>query len=69
MTYARPYILKNLRIDMVSYDGIIIYGSVKIILFIVIVYIALMLGVGWWAGKHYIKGMTDFLLAGRRLGI
>ncbi len=39
------------------------------ILFIVIVYMAIMLGVGWWAGKHYIKGMTDFLLAGRRLGV
>ncbi|NLO25860.1 MAG: sodium:solute symporter family protein, partial [Clostridiales bacterium] len=39
------------------------------ILFIVIVYMALMLFVGWWSGKHYIKGMTDFLLAGRRLGV
>ncbi|HOO12937.1 MAG TPA: sodium:solute symporter family protein, partial [Bacillota bacterium] len=39
------------------------------ILFIVIVYMVLMLGIGWWSGKHYIKGMTDFLLAGRRLGV
>lgn len=39
------------------------------ILFIVIAYMLLMLGIGWWVGKHYIKGMTDFLLAGRRLGV
>ena len=39
------------------------------ILFIVMIYMVLMLGIGWWAGRHYIKGMTDFLLAGRRLGV
>jgi len=40
-----------------------------LILFIVIIYMVLMLFVGWWCSKHYIKGMTDFLLAGRRLGV
>ena len=39
------------------------------ILFIVIIYMLFMLGVGWWSGRKYIKGMTDFLLAGRRLGV
>ncbi|WP_422447350.1 sodium:solute symporter family protein [Thermoanaerobacterium sp. DL9XJH110] len=39
------------------------------ILFIVILYMALMLLVGWWCNRYYIKGMTDFLLAGRRLGV
>lgn len=39
------------------------------ILFIVILYMALMLFIGWWCSKYYINGMTDFLLAGRRLGI
>jgi len=39
------------------------------VLLIVIAYMALMLLVGWWAGKFYVKGMTDFLLAGRRLGV
>ena len=39
------------------------------ILFIVILYMICMLLVGWWCSKHYIKGMTDFLLAGRRLGV
>ena len=38
-------------------------------LLIVIAYMVLMLLVGWWVGKFYIKGMTDFLLAGRRLGV
>ncbi|ADL08226.1 sodium:solute symporter family protein [Thermosediminibacter oceani] len=38
------------------------------ILFILVLYMACMLFVGWWCGKYYIKGMTDFLLAGRRLG-
>ena len=38
-------------------------------LYIVILYMVAMLLVGWWAGRVYIKGMTDFLLAGRRLGI
>lgn len=28
-----------------------------------------MLFIGWWSGRRYIKGMTDFLLAGRRLGL
>ncbi len=39
------------------------------ITFIIVVYMLAMLLVGWWASKRYIKGMTDFLLAGRRLGI
>jgi len=39
------------------------------ILTIVVAYMVLMLGIGWWAGRRYIKGMTDFLLAGRRLGV
>ena len=30
------------------------------ILFIVIIYMILMLGIGWWSGKYYIQGMTDF---------
>ncbi|MGB3996257.1 MAG: sodium:solute symporter family protein, partial [Acetomicrobium sp.] len=38
-------------------------------LYIVIFYMLAMLLVGWWVGRVYIKGMTDFLLAGRRLGI
>lgn len=38
------------------------------VLFIVILYMLGMLVIGWWCGKYYIKGMTDFLLAGRRLG-
>jgi len=28
-----------------------------------------MLAIGLWTGKRYIQGMTDFLLAGRRLGV
>lgn len=28
-----------------------------------------MLGIGWWCGKSRITGMTDFLLAGRRLDL
>jgi SSS family solute:Na+ symporter len=35
---------------------------------IVITYLAVMLGIGWWCGKTRVAGMTDFLLAGRRLG-
>ncbi|WP_273003155.1 MULTISPECIES: sodium:solute symporter family protein [Acetomicrobium] len=38
-------------------------------LYIVIFYMAVLLLIGWWVGKVYVKGMTDFLLAGRRLGI
>lgn len=38
------------------------------VVFIVMFYMVLMLLVGWWCSKHYIKNMTDFLLAGRRLG-
>lgn len=34
----------------------------------VIVYMVMLLGVGYWANKK-ISGMTDFLLAGRRLGL
>lgn len=39
------------------------------ILFIVILYMAFMLLIGWLCSKYYVKGMTDFLLAGRRLGV
>ena len=39
------------------------------ILFIVVIYMLAMLAIGWWSSKYYIKGMTDFLLAGRRLGV
>lgn len=40
----------------------------NIMLGVLIVYFAVMLGVGFWANK-YNKDMTDFLLAGRRLGL
>ena len=36
---------------------------------IVAVYLAFMLGVGVWCSRTRIDGMTDFLLAGRRLGL
>jgi SSS family solute:Na+ symporter len=36
---------------------------------IVAVYLALMFGVGVWCSRTRIAGMTDFLLAGRRLGV
>lgn len=36
---------------------------------IVIIYMVILLFIGWWSARHYIKGMTDFLLAGRRLGV
>ena len=36
---------------------------------IIIIYMLAMLFIGYWCNKHYIKGMTDFLLAGRRLGV
>lgn len=36
---------------------------------IIVIYMIVMLLIGWWASKYYVKGMTDFLLAGRRLGI
>ncbi|MCF6097385.1 sodium:solute symporter family protein [Thermovorax subterraneus] len=39
------------------------------ILFVVILYMIFMLLIGWWCSRYYIKGMTDFLLAGRRLGV
>jgi SSS family solute:Na+ symporter len=39
------------------------------ILFVVILYMVFMLLIGWWCSRYYIKGMTDFLLAGRRLGV
>ncbi len=35
---------------------------------IVGVYLAVLLGIGWWCHRHRISGMTDFLLAGRKLG-
>jgi SSS family solute:Na+ symporter len=36
---------------------------------IVAVYLGLMLGVGVWCSRTRISGVTDFLLAGRRLGV
>ena len=36
---------------------------------IVSIYLALMLGVGVWCGRKRISSVTDFLLAGRRLGV
>jgi SSS family solute:Na+ symporter len=36
---------------------------------IVAAYLALMLGVGVWCSRTRISGVTDFLLAGRRLGV
>ena len=36
---------------------------------IVGVYLAVLLGIGWWCHRHRISGMTDFLLAGRKLGV
>lgn len=36
---------------------------------IVGIYLAVLLGIGWWCHRHRISGMTDFLLAGRRLGV
>jgi SSS family solute:Na+ symporter len=42
---------------------------IGMILFIVTIYMLAMLAIGWWSNKYYIKGMTDFLLAGRRLGV
>jgi SSS family solute:Na+ symporter len=36
-------------------------------LIIVIVYLALMLGVGWYTNKHLIKDSSDYMLAGRAL--
>jgi len=39
------------------------------VLITVVVYLCVMLGIGWWCSKKRISGMTDFLLAGRRLGL
>ena len=36
---------------------------------IVGLYLAVLLGIGWWCHRTRISGMTDFLLAGRRLGV
>ncbi len=36
---------------------------------IVGLYLAVLLAIGWWAHRTRISGMTDFLLAGRRLGV
>ncbi len=36
---------------------------------IVAVYLAALLAIGWWCHRTRISGMTDFLLAGRRLGV
>ena len=35
---------------------------------VLIIYMIIILGIGIWAGR-YNKNMTDFLLAGRRLGL
>ena len=32
-------------------------------------YLAAMLAIGWWSGKKRVSGMTDFLIAGRGLGL
>jgi SSS family solute:Na+ symporter len=40
----------------------------KMVLAAIIIYMLILLGIGYWANKK-IKGMTDFLLAGRRLGL
>lgn len=39
------------------------------ILFIVALFMIGMLVIGWWSGTRYVQGVTDFLLAGRRLGV
>jgi SSS family solute:Na+ symporter len=39
------------------------------LLTIVALYLAALLGIGWWSQRRLIGGMTDFLLAGRRLGL
>ncbi len=36
---------------------------------IVGLYLAVLLAIGWWCHRTRISGMTDFLLAGRRLGV
>lgn len=36
---------------------------------IVALYLVLMLGIGAWCSRKHIKGATDFLLAGRKLGL
>ena len=36
---------------------------------IVGLYLAALLAIGWWCHRTRISGMTDFLLAGRRLGV
>lgn len=36
---------------------------------IVGIYLAALLAIGWWCHRTRISGMTDFLLAGRRLGV
>ena len=36
---------------------------------VVAVYLAGMLAIGWWSSKKRISGMTDFLIAGRGLGL
>ncbi|MEE8526166.1 MAG: sodium:solute symporter family protein [Thermoanaerobaculia bacterium] len=38
-------------------------------LLIVGIYFAVLLGIGWWSYRTRISGMTDFLLAGRKLGL
>lgn len=38
------------------------------IISIIVIYLVLMLAIGFWANK-FNKGMTDYILAGRRLGL
>lgn len=38
-------------------------------LIIVVIYLACMLGVGWYTNKYLIKNSTDYMLAGRSLGV
>ncbi len=38
-------------------------------LYIVGIYFTVLLGIGWWSHRTRIDGMTDFLLAGRKLGL
>ena len=44
-------------------------SSTPLMLPIVGIYLAALLAIGWWCHRTRISGMTDFLLAGRRLGV
>lgn len=52
----------QLKVDLLSKNK---EGQMQIIL---VIYLIIMFGIGIWANK-YNNDMTDFLLAGRRLGI